>query len=304
VFGAMPAEDGLIWYTVEILERRPHDSEAFTQGLEFADGALYESTGLYGSSSLRSVDPVSGTVTAQTDLSAELFGEGLTVVDDRIVQLTWKSGRAISYDRATLTPVGEHRYEGEGWGLCRAADTLWMSDGSDHLSRRDTRSFGLIETVRVTSPDASLTVHSLNELECTEERIIANMWQTDRLLVIDVRTPGEARVEAVIDAAPLAEDVRRSFPDHPVDVLNGVADPPVIQRAARAPAGRGWALAASSSPCSAASSAGSCARCRGWALAASSSPYSARQALRRPVRSTAARTIPLKPIKAVIYIEI
>ncbi len=225
VFGATPAGDSLTWYTVEILERRPHDPEAFTQGLEFADGALYESTGLYGRSSLRSVDPVSGTVTAQTDLSADLFGEGLTVVDDRIVQLTWRSGRAIAYDRVTLAPVGEHRYEGEGWGLCHAADALWMSDGSDRLSRRDTRSFGLIETVRVTSPDAGLAVHSLNELECTEGRVIANMWQTDRLLVIDVRTPGEARVEAVIDATPLAEDVRWSFPDHQVDVLNGVADP-------------------------------------------------------------------------------
>lgn len=210
---------GAARWTVEILERRPHNPAAFTQGLEMADGVLYESTGLYGLSSLRRVDPATGSVTAETAVDEDLFGEGLTVVDDRIVQLTWKAGRALVYDRATLELIGEFAYEGEGWGLCRSGDELIMSDGSDRLARRNPESFELIGAVTVTSP--GLAVDRLNELECVNGQVIANVWQTPELLVIDLAT---GQVKAVIDARPLVDDALAAAPNPgAIDVLNGVA---------------------------------------------------------------------------------
>ena len=212
--GAGPAR-----WTVEILERRPHDPAAFTQGLEMADGALYESTGLYGRSSLRRVDPATGAVTAETAVADDLFAEGLTVVSDRIVQLTWKAGRALVYDRATLGLVGEFAYEGEGWGLCRSDGELVMSDGSDRLTRRDPESFELIGTVAVAL--ASVAVERLNELECLDGLVIANVWQTPDLLVIDL---ADGQVTAVIDGQPLIDDVIAAVAEPgAIDVLNGVA---------------------------------------------------------------------------------
>ena len=210
---------GAARWTVEILERRPHDPAAFTQGLEMADGALYESTGLYGRSSLRLVDPATGAVTAETAVADDLFAEGLTVVGDRIVQLTWKAGRALVYDRSTLGLVGEFAYGGEGWGLCRSDGELVMSDGSDRLTRRDPESFELIGTVAVAS--AGIAVDRLNELECLDGLVIANVWQTPDLLVIDL---ADGRVAAVIDGRPLIDDVIAAAAEPgTIDVLNGVA---------------------------------------------------------------------------------
>ena len=214
----LDSEAGAARWTVEILERRPHDPAAFTQGLEMADGALYESTGLYGQSSLRRVDPATGAVTAETAVADDLFAEGLTVMDDRIVQLTWKAGRALVYDRATLGLVGEFAYEGEGWGLCRSGGELVMSDGSDRLARRDPESFELIGTVAVAS--AGVAVDRLNELECVDDLVIANMWQTPELLVIDI---ADGRVVAVINGQPLIDDVVTAADPGAIDVLNGVA---------------------------------------------------------------------------------
>ncbi len=214
----LDSEAGAARWTVEILERRPHDPAAFTQGLEMADGALYESTGLYGRSSLRRVDPATGAVTAEAAVADDLFAEGLTVVDDRIVQLTWKAGRALVYDRATLGLVGEFAYEGEGWGLCRSGGELVMSDGSDRLARRDPESFELIGTVAVAS--VGVVVDRLNELECLDGLVIANVWQTPELLVIDI---ADGRVAAVIDGQPLIDDVVTAADPGAIDVLNGVA---------------------------------------------------------------------------------
>ena len=210
---------GVARWTVEILERHPHDPDAFTQGLEMASGALYESTGLYGRSSLRRIDPATGEVTAEAAVAGDLFGEGLTVVGDRIVQLTWKAGRALVYDRATLDLVGELAYEGEGWGLCRSGDELMMSDGSDRLARRDPESFELIGTVAVAS--AGVAVDRLNELECVDGLVIANVWQSPELLVIDL---ADGRVTAVIDGRPLVDDAMAAAADPgAIGVLNGVA---------------------------------------------------------------------------------
>ncbi len=220
VFPPVGSGEGVARWTVEIIEWFPHDPEAFTQGLEIAGGTMYESTGLWGRSSLRTVNPATGEVTEQVDLPAEFFGEGLTVAGDEIVQLTWQSGTALVYDRATLGLVREHSYEGEGWGLCEMGGELIMTNGSDRLARRDLQTFELVGTVTVTAPGYGERLDYLNELECVEGMVIANVWQTDRLLVID---PLAGRVVAAIDAGPLVDDMSRASAGRQIDVLNGVA---------------------------------------------------------------------------------
>jgi len=220
VFPPLGDGDGVARWTVEIIEWFPHDPEAFTQGLEVAGGTMYESTGLWGQSSLRVVNPVTGEVTARVDLPEEFFGEGLTVAGDEIVQLTWQSGTALVYDRATLEPLRQHSYEGEGWGLCEMGGELIMTDGSDRLTRRDLKTFERLGTVTVTAPGYDGRLDHLNELECVEDLVIANVWQTFVLLVID---PGTGRVVAAIDATPLVVNVSLASAGSQIDVLNGVA---------------------------------------------------------------------------------
>src|SRR5262245_16370842 len=149
---------------VKIVRSFPHDPGAFTQGLIFHEGKLYESTGLVGRSSLRRVDPATGTVEAQVPVDPSLFAEGLAAADGRLVQLTWQEGRALIWDLARLTPLGEFRYEGEGWGLCYDGRHLIMSDGSSRLVRRDVRTFDPVGEISVRSPTGP--VYQLNELEC------------------------------------------------------------------------------------------------------------------------------------------
>ncbi len=217
-----PVGDGetVARWSVEIVDWIPHDPGAFTQGLEIADGIMYESTGLWGRSSLRAVNPATGEVTARVDLPEEFFGEGLTVVGDEIVQLTWRSGAAFVYDRDTFELRRENSYEGEGWGLCEMGGELIMTDGSDRLARRDPETFELLDTVVATAAGYDGRLDNLNELECVDGMVIANVWQTSTLLVID---PGSGRVVADIDAEPLVEDAARSSSTGGIDVLNGVA---------------------------------------------------------------------------------
>ena len=220
VFPPLSGGDGVARWSVEIIEWIPHDPGAFTQGLEIAAGTMYESTGLWGQSSLRAVNPATGEVTALVDLPEAFFGEGLTVVGDEVIQLTWQSGTALVYDRATLEPLREHSYEGEGWGLCEMGRQLIMTDGSDRLARRDPNTFELVGTVTVTAPGYDGQLDHLNELECVEGMVIANVWQTDHLLVIH---PDTGRVVAAIDATPLVVDVSLASEGSQIDVLNGVA---------------------------------------------------------------------------------
>ena len=220
VFPPIGDGEGVARWTAEIIEWFPHDPGAFTQGLEVADGTMYESTGLWGQSSLRTVHPATGEVIVQVALSDDRFGEGLTVVGEQIIQLTWKSGTARVYDRSTLDLVGEHSYDGEGWGLCEMDGQLIMSDGSDRLARRDPQTFELLGTVTATAPGYDGRLDYLNELECVESLVIANVWQSDRLLVID---PGTGRVVAAVDGGPLVDDMSQNSPESEIDVLNGVA---------------------------------------------------------------------------------
>jgi glutamine cyclotransferase len=197
----------------QVLHSYPHDREAFTQGLLFFDGRLYESTGLQGRSSVRRVEPESGQVEARTELPPQLFGEGLARVADQLFQITWRDGRALVWDLAGFKKVREHAYTGEGWGLCYDGHRLVMSDGSDKLTFRDPATFAATGTLAVTR--AGVPVMRLNELECVGDLVYANVWMDDHIARIDVKT---GQVTGWIDATGLLRDRRGSE-----DVLNGIA---------------------------------------------------------------------------------
>jgi glutamine cyclotransferase len=199
----------------EVLAEVPHDPAAFTQGLELGpDGALYESTGLAGRSQLRELDPATGAVRRAVPLPGRLFGEGLTVLGDRIWQLSWRDGVALEWDRTRFTLLRQVPLDGEGWGLCHLADRLVRSDGTDRLRFHDPASFADTGSVSVTLNGAP--VAELNELECVDGQVWANVWQTDRIVRID---PADGVVTAVVDAAGLLDPPRRAG----TDVLNGIA---------------------------------------------------------------------------------
>lgn len=206
----------------EVIGEFAHDTSAFTQGLELVDGVLVESTGLYGSSDRRLVDPDTGAVLATVDLEPELFGEGITERDGQLYQLTWLAGRLLVSDSRTLQPLSELTYEGEGWGICTAEGLAGrpfvVSDGSSTLSVRDPDGFTVLRVIEVVRDDGS-PVPSLNELECVEDQVLANVWQSTEIVVIDLVS---GRVEASIDLAaivPTGLDGRR-------EVLNGIAHRP------------------------------------------------------------------------------
>ena len=201
----------------EVVSRRPHDPEAFTQGLVVDEaGRMFESTGLEGRSSLREVDPLAGTVLRMRELPDDQFGEGLALVDDRLVQLTWRDGIATVWDADTFEPLETFTYEGEGWGLCHDGTRLVMSDGSARLTFRDPSSFEELGGVDVTIRGRPRP--ALNELECVDGAVWANVYQTDRIVRID---PESGVVTGVLDLAgiivPHPDDARRGA------VLNGVA---------------------------------------------------------------------------------
>ena len=201
----------------------PHDRAAFTQGLAFDDeGALYESTGQRGQSSLRRVELNSGTVLRRFDLPPSLFGEGITVFDDRIIQLTWQAGRAFVYDRTSFDLLQEFAYPSEGWGLTHDGRHLIMSDGTATLYFLNPDTFS--EATRLTVRDHRGPVIRLNELEYARGAILANVWQTDRIARIDPRT---GHVTGWIDLAGLLQPSDRG---QPVDVLNGIAYDPRADR--------------------------------------------------------------------------
>lgn len=204
---------------VEVLERYPHDPAAFTQGLELHDGVLYESTGRYGRSEVRTSEPETGQVTRSVPLSETYFAEGLTVVGDHIWQLTWREGVAFRRDRDTLAELDQVRYGGEGWGLChdRTSGLLVMSDGTAQLTFRDPSTFEAVSTVTVRQDGRPLEM--LNELECVGGKVWANVWLTDQIVRISPRT---GVVEAVVDAAGLLPPAERDR----ADVLNGIAAVP------------------------------------------------------------------------------
>ena len=199
---------------VRVVATYPHDADAFTQGLLWHDGTLYESTGQYGESTVRQVELATGRVLRQAALPRHLFGEGLALVGDRLVQLTWQEGVALIWGLADFAPRGEHRYTGEGWGLCYDGRRLVMSDGSARLTFRDPETFAVTGGVDVTV--GGVPADRLNELECVEGAVYANVWRDQEIFRID---PSDGRVTAVIDASGLLTPTER----RDADVLNGIA---------------------------------------------------------------------------------
>lgn len=219
--GAPPAPAAL---GVRVVSTLPHDTEAFTEGLELDGDRLLESTGLVGRSSLRVLDPASGRLLRRRPLPTRVFGEGLTVVGDRILVLTWRDRSALLYDRETLRLLRRLPYREEGWGICFDGTRVVTSDGSSTLTFRDPQSLRPLRRVRVTVGGPAATraglaagpVDRLNELECVGRQVYANVWQTDLLVRIDAAS---GQVTAVVRAGGLLR------PDEAerVDVLNGIA---------------------------------------------------------------------------------
>ncbi|HXG90235.1 MAG TPA: glutaminyl-peptide cyclotransferase [Vicinamibacterales bacterium] len=199
---------------VEVVRSYPHDRGGFTQGLVFNGKTVYESTGLVGQSSLREVDIETGRVLRKISVPGPYFAEGLALVGDRLIQLTWQHGQAFIYDRKTFARQGEFTYRGEGWGLCTSGDQLVMSDGSANLTVRRAADFAVARTLRVTLDGQALD--QLNELECADGAIYANVWMRDLIVRID---PATGRVTHRIDTPNLLSPIEREG----VDVLNGIA---------------------------------------------------------------------------------
>ncbi len=212
------AQSGVEQLTYRIVRSHPHDTAAFTQGLTIADGNLYESTGLYGESKLRRVDLATGAALQQVELDGRYFAEGIAVVGDRIVQLTYQTGVGFEYDRKTFARLREFSYPGEGWGLTYDGQRLVMSDGSDTLRFWDPATFA--EQGRLRVRDGDRAVPHINELEYVDGVIYANIWQEDRIARIDPKT---GVVTAWIDMSNLLTATERS---RGVDVLNGIAHDP------------------------------------------------------------------------------
>jgi len=200
----------------EVRRTLPHDPGAYTQGLVIHEGAFLESTGQYGESELRQVEIGTGEVRRSHVLSDEHFGEGIAVVGDRVIQLTWKAGLAFVYDVDTFAATDTLEYDGEGWGLCYDGESLYQSDGTGTLQRRDPATFALLGEVRVTRDGFS--TRNLNELECVGDDIYANIYMENRIVRIDKRT-GEITGE--LDALGLALASRR--PSDAGAVFNGIA---------------------------------------------------------------------------------
>ena len=192
----------------------PHDRDAFTQGLQFLDGVLYEGTGLNGRSSLRKVDLATGRVLQKRDVPSQYFGEGITILKNELFQLTYQSGVAFVYDRNTFEPKRSFTYRGEGWGLTHDGTSLYMTDGSEFIRVLDPATFAEKRRIRVVADGAPLK--NLNELEFVKGEIYANIWQSHRIARIN---PSTGRVTGFIDLSGLLTPREAST----VDVTNGIA---------------------------------------------------------------------------------
>jgi len=202
-------------YGYRVVHVFPHDRRAFTQGLEFRAGFLYEGTGLEGRSTLRKVKLETGEVVQQIDLEPQYFGEGITVLNQQIIELTWRSQIGFVYDQASFRRLRSFNYTGEGWGLANDGEQIYMSDGTSEIRCWDPVT--LRERRRFTVRDAGKPVAQLNELEYVHGELFANVWTTDRVVRI---APKDGRVLGWIDLSGLLNAADRT---QQVDVLNGIA---------------------------------------------------------------------------------
>tara|TARA_R110002050_G_scaffold29473_3_gene75885 strand:- start:1417 stop:2463 length:1047 start_codon:yes stop_codon:yes gene_type:complete len=205
-------------YTYKILETYPHDINAYTQGLEFENDTLYESTGQYRESSLRKTDYKTGKVLQKVDLPTQYFGEGLTILNNKIYQLTWRENTGFIYNLKTMEQIGTFVYgeSKEGWGLCHdAAKNIYKSDGTDRIWTLNSNTLAEKDYIEIFTNTSKIS--SVNELEWVDGKIYANVYQQGSIAIID---PTNGAVEGVIDLTDLKDKVTQ----HPkLDVLNGIA---------------------------------------------------------------------------------
>ncbi len=208
--------------TYEVVNVFPHDHEAFTQGLIFLDGFLYESTGIYGESTLRKVDLESGEVLQKVVLDSGDFGEGLTVWEDTLVQITWREGSGYVYDLVDFSLQDQFSYDTEGWGLTQDGEKLIMSDGSSELYFLNPESFQVNDSVTVNYQGEE--IRWLNELEFIKGEVYANVYQTDHIVRINPETgqvTGWIDLEGILPTGAEAQYA---------GVLNGIAYDPETGR--------------------------------------------------------------------------
>jgi glutamine cyclotransferase len=198
----------------QVLAQIPHDTTAFTEGLEVDHGVLWEGTGLAGRSQLRALDPTTGALRRAVPLPGRLFGEGLSVVGDRIWQLTFRDHVVLEWNRTSLTVLRQLPLDDEGWGLCFDGTRLVRSNGTAELHFQDPTTFAPTGSVAVTLDGRP--VDGLNELDCGGGQVWANVWPTDRIVRVD---PASGRVTALVDASGLLRPAQRAG----TDVLNGIA---------------------------------------------------------------------------------
>lgn len=202
-------------YGYQVVRAYPHDPGAFTQGLIFLDGHLYESTGMVGESTLRKVSLPDGRILKSAPIPPGHFGEGMVNWGKELISITWQNGKAFRWDKASFRKLGEFRYSGEGWGLTQNGRELIMSDGSPELRFLDPKTFAERRRVRVTYKGQP--VSNLNELEWVKGEIFANVWQTDMIVRID---PTSGNVVGLINLTGLQADAGATGTDN---VLNGIA---------------------------------------------------------------------------------
>ena len=204
-----------LFYTYEVVAEYPHLRTSYTQGLQFVDGELWEGTGEYGRSRILRTDLATGKVLQSKELSKEEFGEGITVLGDKIYQLTWLNGKMHTYDKATLRHLATHTYKGEGWGLTSDGEKLYMSDGTNYIRVLNPETLAQERRIGVTLRGESL--QNLNELEWIDGKIWANVYTTDYIVIIN---PENGVVEGIINLSGI---LPTSEYDSRTDVLNGIA---------------------------------------------------------------------------------
>ena len=218
-FGSSPVKT----YSYRIVDSYPHDPSAFTQGLVYDRGGLYEGTGLYGQSSLRRIDIQTGEVLQIVQLEDEFFGEGITIWEDKIIQLTWQSRQGFVWGKENLTRIDNFTYQTEGWGLTSDGEKLIMSDGSNILYFLDLEDYSLLGTLEVTA--CGEPVRGINELEYVNGMIYANLWPSSWIAIIYPDT-GEVKGKINLSGIMTEEDIQ----GRRVDVTNGIAYDPSEDR--------------------------------------------------------------------------
>lgn len=211
------AQSGIPIYGYKVVHTYPHDTAAYTEGLFYLDGYLYESTGTEGESTIRKLDLATGKVLQKVDLPPPDYGEGIVAWKNRLIQLTWQSQRGYVYDLKSFKRLSQFSYPGEGWALTTDGHRIYMSDGTATIRVLDPETLKQVDKIEVTAMGRPLV--NLNELEWVKGQLYANVWLTQNIVQID---PASGKVVGVINLTGLAPDPK-TLTDPGNDVLNGIA---------------------------------------------------------------------------------